>query len=63
MDIAYLHIVLNHLPIMGIPIGLGLLLLGIFTRSDAIKRAAFLTFIVLGIMTIPVFLTGNGGEK
>lgn len=62
MDLAYFHIVLNHLPIMGIPIGLGLLLLGIVTRNDSIKRAAFLVFVVLGILTVPVFLTGKGGE-
>ena len=32
MDIAYLHVVINHLPIMGVPIVLGLLLLPLMTR-------------------------------
>ncbi|MBK7513824.1 MAG: hypothetical protein IPI76_16435 [Chloracidobacterium sp.] len=62
MDLAYLHIVLNHLPIMGVPIGLGLLLLGIVTSNDSIKRAALLAFVVLGLLSIPVYLTGKGGE-
>lgn len=62
MEIAYLHVVINHLPIMGVPIALGLLLLGLWARDDSIKRAALLAFVVLGLLTIAVFLTGKGGE-
>lgn len=28
MDVAYLHVVINHLPIMCVPIAIALLLLG-----------------------------------
>ena len=62
MDIAYLHIVINHLPIIGVPFAMGLLLLGLLTRNDSIKRAALLAFVLLGALTVPVFLTGKGGE-
>ena len=62
MEIAYLHVVINHLPIMGVPIVLGVLLLGLWTRDESIKRAALLGFVVLGVLTVPVFLTGKGGE-
>jgi signal transduction histidine kinase len=62
MEIAYLHVVINHLPIMGVPIVLGIWLLGWWARDDAIKRAALLGFVVLGLLTVPVFLTGKGGE-
>jgi hypothetical protein len=62
MNIAYLHIVFNHLPIMGVPIGLGVLLLGLWTRNDAIVRAALLAFVALGIATVVVFLAGLGAE-
>lgn len=62
MDLAYLHIVLNHLPIIGIPFGLGLLLLGVVTKNGSIKRAALLCFVLLGVLTVPVYLTGKGGE-
>lgn len=47
MEIAYLHVVINHLPIMGVPIALGLLLLGIWAKNDSIKRASFLAFFLL----------------
>jgi hypothetical protein len=62
MDLAYLHIVTNHIPIVGIPFALILLLLGIWRKSDELKAVAFLIFAVLGILTLGVFLLGQGGE-
>jgi hypothetical protein len=62
MNIAYLHIVFNHLPIMGVPVALGVLLLGLWTRNDAVVRAAQLAFVVLGAATVVVALAGLGAE-
>jgi hypothetical protein len=62
MNLAYLHIVINHFPIMGVPIGIGLLALGAWARNEAIKRAALLVFVAIGIVTIGVYLAGRGGE-
>lgn len=62
MDSAYLHLVTNHIPIIGIPFALAILLLGIWRKSVELKAAAFLIFTVLGIATLGVFLLGQGGE-
>ena len=62
MEIAYLHVAINHLPIMGVPIGIGVLALGAFARNDAIKRAALLVFVAIGLATVAVYLAGPGGE-
>jgi hypothetical protein len=62
MDIAYLHIVTNHIPIIGIPFALFILLLGIWRKSDELKAVGLLSFAVLGIATLGVFLLGQGGE-
>ena len=62
MDLAYLHIVTNHIPIVGVPFALIILLLGIWRKSDELKAVAFLSFAVLGIATLGVFLLGQGGE-
>ena len=61
-DIAYLHVVINHLPIMGVPIGVGLLVLALWQRDAAIARAAYLVLVMLGLATIAVYLAGQGGE-
>src|SRR5205085_1254065 len=63
MNIAYLHVVFNHLPIMGVPIGVALLALGAYARNEAIKRAALLVFVAIGIATIGVFMAGRIGHE
>jgi hypothetical protein len=62
MDSAYLHLVTNHIPIIGIPFALIILLLGIWRKSDELKAVALLVFAFLGLATLGVFLLGQGGE-
>ena len=62
METAYLHLVTNHIPIIGIPFALAVLLIGIWRNSDEIKAWSFLIFAVLGLATTGVFLLGQGGE-
>ena len=62
MELAYLHVVINHLPIMGVPVGIFVLALGMFARIDAIKRAGLLVFVAIGLATVAVYLAGQGGE-
>ena len=63
MNLAYMHVVINHFPIMGVPIGLFLLAVGTFARNEAIQRAALLVFVLVGLVTIPVFLLGRAGHE
>lgn len=62
METAYLHLVTNHIPIIGIPFTLTVLLIGIWRNSDEIKAWSFFIFGFLGLATIAVFLLGQGGE-
>lgn len=62
MDTAYLHIITNHIPIIGVPLALFLLVLGIWRKSDELKTASFLIFAFMGIATLGTFLLGQGGE-
>jgi hypothetical protein len=62
METAYLHLVTNHIPIIGVPFGLAVLLVGFWRRSDEIKSAALAIFVFLGIATLAVYLLGQSGE-
>lgn len=62
MQIAYLHVVVNHFPIMAVPVLIGVLALGLWTRSAAVQRAALLGFVAVGLVTVAVYLTGQGAE-
>jgi len=62
METAYLHIVTNHLPVIGVPLALVLLAMGFWRKSDDLKTAAFLIFVFLGLATLVTFLLGQAGE-
>jgi uncharacterized membrane protein len=62
MNAAHLHVILNHIPIVGVPIGLALLLYGLLRRSTEVKRAALVVFIAMGLIAVPTFLAGKAAE-
>ena len=63
MDTGYLHIITNHIPIVGIPFAIAILILGIWRKSDDLKSASFLSFAFLGLAVIVVYLTGEPAEE
>jgi hypothetical protein len=62
MNPAHLHIILNHIPVIGIPIGAALLLSGVLRRSEEVKHASLLIFVVVALIAIPTFLSGKAAE-
>jgi len=63
MDATHLHLVLTHFPIIGTLLGVGILGYGQFSKNDDIKKVALVTFVLMAILTIPVFLTGEDAEE
>lgn len=63
MDATHLHLILTHFPIVGTIIGIGILAYGLFTKSEAIKKVALVIFVLMAILTIPVFLSGGEAEE
>ena len=63
MTATHLHLLLNHLPILGVPFGLALLAYGSLRRQEQVQRVALLIFVLLGLAVWPVFLTGEPAEE
>ena len=63
MSAAHLHLVLNHLPILGVPFGVALLLLGVYRDSRELKQVALIVFVLGAVFAIPVYLTGEPAEE
>jgi len=59
MDATHLHLILTHFPIVGTIIGIGILIYGQILKKIEIQKVALVTFIVMALLTIPVFLTGE----
>lgn len=63
MSSTHLHLLLNHLPILGVPACTVLLLLGLRRGSDELSRLALLGLVLLGLVVWPVYLTGEPAEE
>jgi hypothetical protein len=63
MNLARLHLILNHAPELGTAFGLGLLLYGVWRRSDELKKAALGVLVIVSLLAIPAYLTGEPAEE
>ena len=59
MSPAELHLLLNHLPIIGFGIGVGVFLGAWHTGSKDLKRASFAIFFLIALTALPAYLSGN----
>jgi hypothetical protein len=62
MDLAHIHLLLNHFPIVGYIIGGGLFLLSLVAKSDHLKLASLVVLLGISLIAIPTYITGNGAE-
>jgi uncharacterized membrane protein len=58
INLAHLHLVLNHVPTVGTAVALGLLLLSLVRRNESLKRASLEVFFVIAVLTVPAYLSG-----
>jgi uncharacterized membrane protein len=62
MNLAHLHLLLNHFPIIGTMVGLGLFLVSLFGKNDDLKRAGLIIFAVMALLSLPTFFSGVGAQ-
>lgn len=63
MNDAHWHLVVNHLPIIFPVVGVIILITGFISKSEAVKRTAFLIFILGSFASIAAMTTGEGAEE
>lgn len=63
MDATHLHLLLNHFPIIGTLLGVGVMVYGYLISSDQVKKTALWTWAAMALLAIPVFLTGEPAEE
>jgi uncharacterized membrane protein len=62
VNLAHLHLLLNHFPTVGLGIALSLLLASLLKKSEDLKQASFVAFFLLGLLAIPAYLTGSAAQ-
>jgi uncharacterized membrane protein len=63
MNLAHLHLLLNHWPIIGSFIGLGMLILALAEKSDDLKQASFASLSLLALVALPAYMSGNAAQE
>lgn len=63
MNTTHLHLLLNHFPIIGTFLGSILLLWAIVKNQDNLKSIASALLVLMALMAIPVYLTGEPAEE
>jgi len=62
VNLAHLHLLLNHFPTVGLAIALGLFLASLLKKSADLRQASFVGFFLLGLVAIPAYLTGGAAQ-
>ena len=62
MNAAHVHLVLNHVPLVGAIAGVLLLLAALARRSDELARAGLVAVVLSAAVVAPVYLSGTRAE-
>lgn len=63
MNGPFVHLTLNHVPIIGVFFVLTLLALGWVRRSEELADTSFLALVVLALIAIGVYFSGEAAEE
>ena len=63
MNLAHVHIVLNHVPSLGSIAGFLLLAAGIYKRDEALKQFAYGVLVLISMAVLPTYVTGAEAQR
>lgn len=59
---AQIHLLLNHISVVGIPIILAVLAASLWTKSEKMVRFNLAMLVVIAAVVLPTYFTGEGAE-
>lgn len=63
MNEAHLHMVVNHFPIIGTILAIGILIAGLLSKNRSITNTSYVLFVIGAIFGILSMNTGEGAEE
>ena len=63
MSLVHLHLLLNHLPVVGAVFGVFLLAIALVRRDGGLAKVSFAILTVIGAVSGAVFLTGEPAQE
>lgn len=62
MNWAHVHLMINHFPVVGVFGATALFVYSLVKKSEEVKRVSFGLFVLLALITLAVFFTGQAAE-
>jgi uncharacterized membrane protein len=62
MNAAYVHLAVNHVPVLGVIFALALLGAAVLRRNDTLLHAGWVTVLVAAVLAFPVYFSGKDAE-
>lgn len=63
MNVPHIHIMLNHIPVIGVLFCTLLFIISLVLKNTQFQRVTLVLLFLIAISTIPVFLTGEPSEE
>jgi uncharacterized membrane protein len=63
INVAHLHLLLNHVPTVGSVVALGLLILALVRRDERLTHAGLEVLFLIAVLTLPVYLSGVAAHQ
>ena len=63
MNLAHIHLLLNHFPTIGFALGLGLFAVGLIGKSEELKRVSLVVFFLIAAVAVPTYMSGNAAQE
>jgi uncharacterized membrane protein len=63
MNAAHIHLAINHVPVVGVLLGLLAFVVGLLWRSEDVKRLGLVLFVVVGLASVPAYFSGQQAEE
>jgi uncharacterized membrane protein len=62
VNFAHLHLLLNHVPVIGTIVAVCLFLISFFGKNGDLRRSSLIIFAGVAFLTIPTFVSGFGAQ-
>jgi hypothetical protein len=63
MNLAHLHLLLNHLPTIGTVVAIGLFIVSLGKIHHDVRRVSLGLFFVIAVFSMPAYMTGNAAQE
>lgn len=63
MNLAHIHLLINHIPLIGLPVAITFFGYGLWTKNSPMQRLSLFIITCLAIIVLPVFFTGEPADE